>query len=161
MSTERIVSRPMRPDDVELLRRFHERLSARSLYLRFFTPVPRFDSRAAARLARVDHDHEEALVAIEDGEIVGVARWHRQTDDPTHAEVAVIVADDWQGHGIGRYLLTNLARLARRQGIDEFTGTVLGENTAMLGLARSLSPQATFERHWPDIEMHIPLRRAA
>ena len=158
---ERVVSRPMRPDDVDRLHSFYDRLSSRSLYLRFFTPVPKFEPRAAARLARVDHDNQEALVALEDGEIVGVARWHRDKDAPAHAEVAVIVADDWQGHGVGRYLLTELARMARRRGIDEFTGTVLGENTAMIGLARSMSPHATFERHWPDLEMHIPLRRVA
>jgi acetyltransferase len=155
-----VVWRPIRADDIEGLGRFHGRLSPRSLYLRFFTPMPKPDPKLAARLVSVDHDNTEAIVALEDDEIIGVARYYRRPDDHS-AEVAVIVADDRQGHGVGRFLLARLGTIALQRGIDTFTGQVLSENTGMIQLARSMSPGAHFERHGPDLDMVIPLASAA
>jgi RimJ/RimL family protein N-acetyltransferase len=162
MTLEHIAWRPIRPDDADRLIRMHGRLSPHSLYLRFFTPVPKPNPRAAAQLVAVDHDVTEAIVALdENDEIIGVARYYRHRDDPESAEVAVIVTDDQQGHGVGRFLLTRLAILAQQRGIHTFTGSVLSENTGMIHLARSLSPQVRVERHGPDLDMVIPLAAVA
>ena len=66
---------------------------------------------------------------------MGVARYIRSGEDHDLAEVAVTVADQWQGRGLGRALLGRLTYLARRAGIRRFGAVVQRENLASLGLA--------------------------
>ena len=47
------------------------------------------------------------------------------------AELAFVVTDQWQRHGIGTFMLKHLARIARRNGIAGFTAEVLAENKGM------------------------------
>ena len=62
---------------------------------------------------------------------IGVGRYIR-TENPSRAEVAFAVLDEYQGHGIGTLLLKHLARIAQRNGIREFEAHVLGSNHQML-----------------------------
>ena len=105
----------------------------------------------------MDHWDREALAAVADGEIVAVARYMRRPGEET-AELAVVVADEWQGRGLGRLVLRRLAGLARSRCIRAFTGTMLGDNRPMLELLRSVSPG--LRAHWEgagQIEVEIPL----
>jgi RimJ/RimL family protein N-acetyltransferase len=134
--------RPIRPDDEALLHEAFARMSERSVYFRFFSPLKRLPEDMARRLARVDHDQRFALVATThkpDGaeHIVGVARYDRAPDTDT-AEVAVAVVDDYQRRGIGAGLLSLLCQVAREHGIRHFSLVVLPENQSMIRLLRRL-----------------------
>lgn len=137
---QRITVRPMHADDVDRLRRLFFRLSPETIWLRFFQPVKPPSERTLRYLAEVDHDQREAIVAIVDDEIVGVARYDRSRDDPALAEVAIVIEDAWQGHGLGKLLLRRLTTDAVEHGVAAWTATVLGDNRRMLRLAHHLSP---------------------
>jgi acetyltransferase len=84
----------------------------------------------------VDFDRQIALVAVHrkpggDEEIVGVARLLKSTDD-AEAEFAVVIADAWQGRGIGTRLLALLPNVARAEGLGRVSGTIFSGNAAML-----------------------------
>ncbi len=138
----RVHVRPIQPEDEPLLHEAFSRMSERSVYFRFFSPLKQLPEKVAHRLARVDYDQRFALVAVThrpDGRehILGVARYDRAPGTDT-AEVAVAVVDDMQRLGIGSGLLSLLVEVARRHGIRELTLIVLPENQSMLALLRRL-----------------------
>jgi RimJ/RimL family protein N-acetyltransferase len=142
----RVHVRPLRPEDEPLLHDAFSRMSERSVYFRFFSPLKRLSEELAHRLSNVDGQDRFALCATthrlarepRGGErILGVARYDRVPGSQV-AEVAVAVVDDFQHQGIGSQLLSLLARVARDHGIDTFTLIVLPENQSMLKLLRRL-----------------------
>lgn len=160
METTGITYRPIEPDDAEALARLLTRLSPTSIYRRFFQASVKPSPTTLRFLATVDHHDREAVVAEVDGEIVGVARYDRIARNGSY-EVAVLVEDAWQRHGIARSLLAELSRRARREGIDEFTAVVLAENEPVRRLIRTLSPAAHFQGAGAEREAVIPLVRAS
>jgi RimJ/RimL family protein N-acetyltransferase len=130
----RVHLRPIRPDDAPRLRALYERLSPESLYYRFFSPVPPPTDRQLSLLTNVDYERRMAVVATVADDVVGVVRYDRINDDPATAEVAIIVQDDLQGHGLGTTLMRRLAAAAGDRGIERFTATVLPENQRVLNL---------------------------
>jgi ribosomal protein S18 acetylase RimI-like enzyme len=117
-------------------------MSERSVYFRFFSPLKRMPDAMAHRLAVVDYRDRFAIVASThrpNGKerILGVARYDRVAGTDV-AEVAVAVIDEVQRRGLGRALLTILAKVARDQGIKNFSLIVLPENQQMLGLLRKM-----------------------
>jgi GNAT superfamily N-acetyltransferase len=127
-----VVLRPIQPSDAEALERFHEALSPNTTRLRFFAPHPHLSPSEVARFTNVDHDSREAFVALSGDDIVGVARYDRF--DETDAEVAFVVADAWQGRGLGTVLLDHLADQASSAGVKRFVADTLAENRTMLHL---------------------------
>jgi len=123
--------RAIRPDDAERLAAFHEALSPRSVYMRFFSAHPRLTEREVERFTHVDYAERLALIAEIDGQLVAVARYDRQPLS-SEAEVAFVVADEWQHHGIAPSLLELLARAAWLCGINTFTASTLADNKDML-----------------------------
>src|SRR3954451_13214969 len=99
-----VIIRPIRPSDAPLLAASHARLSDESIRRRYLTPKPTLSRRDLRYLTEVDGVDHVALVAIAAGRIVGVARFVRATEDARSAEVAVVVADDLQGQGVGHAL---------------------------------------------------------
>jgi RimJ/RimL family protein N-acetyltransferase len=156
-----VTFRRMRSDDVEALRRLFYRLSPETVYLRFFQPIHEPSTTQLQHLADVDHERREAIVAVDGDEIIGVARYDRLTDDPTSAEVAIVIEDAWQGRGLGLLLLRELTSVAVRHGVVAFTGSVLGENRRMLLLAKSLNKSASWNFDHGEWELSIPLTRAS
>lgn len=124
---------PMRPSDGYRLTRFHRTLSADTTYLRFFSFHPELSEPELYRFTHVDHVDREAVVAVVDGEIVGVARFDR-LGSGTDAEVAFVVADHWQGRGLGTALFHVLARQARAGGVERFVAETLPHNRRMLAV---------------------------
>jgi acetyltransferase len=133
--------RPIRPEDEPLMVRFHEKLSAESVYLRYLQNL-KLDRRIAherlTRICFIDYDREMALVA-EVGppggeQIVAVGRlskFHGQGG----AEFAVLVRDDFQRKGLGTALLERLLDVARAEKIDRVVALMLPENRAMQKIA--------------------------
>ena len=151
--------RPIAPDDKEALASGFDRLSERSRYRRFLSPRGPLTPAELRYLTEVDHHDHEALVAVdpETEEGVGVARFVRSPEDPAVAELAVAVADDWQGHGVGSRLTAELARRAREEGITRFTALALAENDAMLGLLQDLGDVRTGQTRLGTVELAVDL----
>jgi GNAT superfamily N-acetyltransferase/nucleotide-binding universal stress UspA family protein len=148
--------RPIEASDRDLLEEGFERLSPQSRYRRFFSPVTRLSKRQLDYLTQVDHHDHEALVALADGELAGVARFVRTR--PGVAEPAIVVADDWQGRGLGSQLLDALANRAREEGVDCFVAPILSENRGAIALFERLGEgEATVRRDGIEVELTIPL----
>src|ERR1700760_834581 len=130
VSAPQVEIRPIEPDDRDALARGFDRLSEQSRYRRFLSPRGPLSHAELSYLTEVDHHDHEALVAVdpETEEGVGVARFIRSPEDPAVAELAVAVADDWQGQGVGSVLAAELAKRARYEGITCFTALALAEN---------------------------------
>ncbi len=133
----RLLVRPMRPEDVERESRFFDSLSERSRYQRFMQHLPKLPPQMLARFTQLDYDRELALVAEKDETFLAVGRYAPNADGET-AEFALVVADAWQGRGIGRLLLERLCRAARDAGYKALYGHILEANHDMLDLARRL-----------------------
>jgi RimJ/RimL family protein N-acetyltransferase len=136
-----LLLRPLRAEDKRRVAQAFERLSPETRYRRFFAPLERLSERDLRYLTEVDHHDHEAIAAVnpENGMIVGVARFVR-SDDPSEAEVAVVVGDPWQGHGVATALLQRLVGRAREEGIDHFVALVMSDNTEALEVFRHLAP---------------------
>lgn len=146
----------LEPSDGELLRRLFYRLSPETIYRRFLSPIVRPEQARLDRLLDVDHHDREAVVAVQDGELVGVARYFRWPGT-TSAELAVVVADDWQGQGIGTRLLSSLGELARAEGIERFTLTMQADNRAVLALVGRFWPSPVLTIDHGVYETTVPL----
>jgi GNAT superfamily N-acetyltransferase len=136
-----VLVRPVRPDDKRRIRTAFEALSPETRYRRFFAPLQRLSSRDLSYLTEVDHHDHEALAAInpENGMIIGVARYVR-SEEPTEAEVAVVVGDPWQQHGVATALLERLVERAREEGIERFVALVMSDNEDGLEFFRHVAP---------------------
>jgi RimJ/RimL family protein N-acetyltransferase len=139
------------------LRRFFFRLSPESLYRRFHSPITRPEQAQPDRLLDLDHHDREAVVAVEGGEIVGVARYARKRGADV-AELAVVVADDWQGQGLATRMLTVLNELALAEGVRQFSLTMQADNRPVLRLARRLFPDAALTHAQGMFEAVVPVR---
>jgi len=149
--------RPVRPDDADGLVAFHARLSPESIYRRFFTSHPRLSPAEVDRFTCVDGDDRMALVAALKGQIVGIARYDRFSAAPAEAEVAFVVEDAHQGHGLGTLLLEHLAAYARAQGVDTFRAETLWDNRAMQEVFRRAGfiEEAHQDREIVDVRLDI------
>lgn len=126
----------MRPADAARLVRFHKSLSPDTTYRRFFAFHPELSPKELDRFTHVDHREREAIIAVRDGEIIGVGRYDRLGDDSAgvDAEIAFVVADSWQGRGLGTILLEHLANRAREAGITRLVADTLAHNRPMLAV---------------------------
>lgn len=141
------VLRPIRPDDAQALQDFIRLLSEQARYMRFVSMMRELTPRMLSRYTQLDYDRELALVAtVESAErggdeshqtIIGLAHYLRNPDG-RGAEYALVIADDWQGQGLGRRLMTRLIEAARDQGLSYIEGLVLANNRPMLALMTGL-----------------------
>jgi RimJ/RimL family protein N-acetyltransferase len=136
-----IAVRALVPEDRELIVAAFERLSPRSRFLRFFSPLPRLTTGMLDALMDVDHVRHVAFMAVHDEACIGVVRYVVDGRDPTVADFAITVIDAHQGRGLGRALTTAIARVAFARGVRHLTLDVHPENRVMQRLARSLGAQ--------------------
>jgi acetyltransferase len=139
-----VTLRPIRPEDEPLMVKFHETLSDRSVYLRFFSSLSLSRRVAHERLLRIcfgDYDREMALVAelIDPGagetRIIAVGRMSK-LHAGNEAEVAVLVADKFQKLGLGNELLRRVVQIARAEQLSRLSAEMLTDNIAMQLLFR-------------------------
>lgn len=125
--------RPIRPDDASRLVDFHRHLSERSVYRRFLFAHPVLSQGEVHEFTCVDYVGRMALIAEDGGRLIAVGRYD-QVPGTGVAEVAFVVADEYQHHGIGTLLLDKLAEVAWGNGITTFVASTLSENRGMLNV---------------------------
>jgi acetyltransferase len=141
--------RPIRPEDEPLMVKFHQTLSDRSVYLRYFAPL-KLDQRIAherlSRMCFIDYYREMVLVVERrdpeggEAEILGVGRLSK-LHASNEAEFALTVSDQWQRHGLGTQLLKQLVQVGRDEKLERITATMLGDNHEMQHVARKVGFQ--------------------
>ena len=124
--------RPVERGDTAALVAMHRGLSQQTVYQRFLVAMPELAPVQADRFTHVDGTHRVALVAAHaDGHLVAVGRYDRMPPDEATAEVAFVVADRYQHHGLGTLLVRMLLDRARAAGVQTFIADVLTTNAAM------------------------------
>lgn len=160
----RVTIRPIRPEDAEIEREFVNALSPQAKYLRFMSTLKELTPAMLARFTQVDYDRDMALVAVvPDGTSereIGVCRYVLNPDGAS-CEFAIVVAEAWQGRGLGRHLMTRLLAIARERGIERMTGQVLLANPRMLDLLAKLGFTLTASRDAPELKEAALVLRVA
>ncbi len=141
----RVTIRPIRHQDEPLMAKFHQGLSERSVYLRYFQTLQLGQRVMHERLLRrcfIDYDREMALVAEVKGankemELLGVARLIKLHGTPD-AEFAVLVSDHAQRSGLGLELMKRIIQIAGDEKIRRLCADVLRENEGMRHLLEQL-----------------------
>ncbi len=157
---ERIHVRPIRPGDEVGLVVFHRGLSDRSVYRRFFFIHPVLSAPEIEHFTHVDYMDRLALVAECHDRIVAVGRYER-TPATSEAEVAFVVSDEYQHHGIGTVLLEQLVDAALCRGITVFTAQTLAENHAMLAVFRKSGFPVTTATESETVSVRFPIQPTA
>ena len=148
--------RPIRPDDADRLVAFHSHLSPGTCYRRFFSYHPVLSDSEVERFTHVDYDDRVALVAVSDDRIIGVGRYDRHPGT-SEAEVAFVIADEFQGHGIGSLLLDQLVDVARTHGITAFLADTLCENLQMLDVVLHSGFLVSRETEYGTVYLRFPI----
>jgi acetyltransferase len=134
-----VTIRPIRPEDEPMMVRFHETLSERSVYFRYFHPI-RLNARVAherlTRMCFIDYSREMALVVLRTDreaqreEVLGVGRLIR-VHGTRDAEFAILISDGWQRQGIGTELLARLVRIGKEEKLERIVADILPDNAEM------------------------------
>jgi protein lysine acetyltransferase len=125
-----LLLRPVLPGDRERTVHGHVYFSSETLYRRFMTaraPTPVL----MHYLAEVDYVDHFVWVVTDGSDPVADARFVRDQNDPTVAEIAFTVADAYQGRGIGSFLIGALSIAAKVEGVERFSARMLSENAPM------------------------------
>jgi acetyltransferase len=134
-----VTIRPIRPEDEPLMVKLHETLSDQSVYLRYFCSLSLSRRIAHERLLKIcfgDYDREMALVAeftdpvTGERRIIAVGRLSK-LHGRNEAEVAVLVSDRYQKHGLGQELLRRVVEVARDEKLSQVSAEMLTDNVAM------------------------------
>ena len=158
-----VTFRPIRPEDEPLMVKFHETLSDRSVYLRYFGSLSLQRRVAHERLIRIcfgDYDRELALVAEFKGpdgpQIIGVGRINR-IHGTNEAEVAILVADDYQKRGLGEELLRRAIHAAREEGIRALSAEMMADNLAMQVITKRLGFRVKMQPDFSSMRARLEL----
>lgn len=156
--------RPATGADAPSIQALVRGLTPTSRYSRFFSGIQELSPGWLTRFTRVDPRQDVSLLAsvVREGRetLIGMGQYSADPY-PERCDFAVVVADDWQGKGIGRRLLHNLECVARAAGIERIEGEVLAHNSTMLGLTHARgygvrrNPQSALFLH-----VSLPLLRA-
>ncbi len=140
---ERVLIRPVRPQDMALYPDFLADVSADDLRLRFFARTAELSAAESDKLAHLDLAHDMAFVALDEptGRLLGLVRLKDELDEQT-AEFAVLVRSGLKGHGLGWLLMRRVIDYAKAKGLRRVYGDVLRENTAMLQMCAELGFRA-------------------
>jgi acetyltransferase len=157
--------RPIRPEDEPAMVRFHETLSERSVYLRYFHLINLEQRTTHERLTRIcfiDYTREMALVAERidpqtgQSEILAVGRMMK-IFGTNEAEVAVLVSDQWQSRGIGKELLARLLIIGRDEKLAKLTADILPDNRDVMRLCEKLGFTLTHPADDDVVRAEFPL----
>jgi acetyltransferase len=137
----RVIIRSIGPEDAEREQAFVRGLSPESRYFRFMNTLRELSPEMLERFTHPDPAREVALVALADEggkqSQVAVARCAAGSERDS-CEFAIVVADAYQGRGLGSRLMQELIARARARGVARIEGLVLASNHHMLELMQSL-----------------------
>jgi RimJ/RimL family protein N-acetyltransferase len=150
--------RPLRAGERTPVLEVFAGLSDRSKRSRFLGAKPRLSESDVRHLVDVGCCGREAVVAhdAETGQFVGLARFVKD-EGSAEAEIAFEVVDEWQGHGVGRRLVTALAAKARGEGILRLRALTSHDNRAAIALMRGLGEVLAERRRGPELELVVRL----
>jgi acetyltransferase len=144
--------RPIRPADAEMEQQFVRSLSDESRYMRFWSYMSELNRKMLAEFTKVDFNRQMALIVTLDQQQEGepaekeiAAASFVLCQDRTSCEFAVVVADEWQGYGLGYRLMEYLIDEARRWGLKKIDGEVMGHNSGMMAMMKKLGFKARFD----------------
>ena len=147
--------RPLRRADLDIESAFVEGLSQETRYNRLLGGAINISRAYIEQLTTIDYSRDMALAAIvmtqESEVLIGVARYvmdSQASEYPAACEFAIVVADAWQGRGIGRHLMAKLMEVARNRGVPRLFGEILAINHGMLVMVKKLGFRT--ERHPED-----------
>ncbi|MFB0537942.1 MAG: GNAT family N-acetyltransferase [Anaerolineae bacterium] len=130
--------RPIKPTDEAMMQELFYSLSEDSIYYRFFHRTQVMPHKKVQRFTTIDYQKDMAIVGLvqEDGrdKIIAVGRYSLEPES-TMAEVALLVQDDWQGKGIGTWLLKYLIQVAKSRKVAGFKAQVMADNRVPLHMA--------------------------
>ena len=155
--------RPATAADFDAVKAMHEAMSPNNAYLRFFSLSRLAAEQEARRVTREPRPDHAALLALYDGQVVGVASYEvaRSSADKPNAgrtaEVAFAVADDMHHRGIATLLLEHLVSLARARQLEALTAETLQENTGMLRVFSDAGLPVVSKRAEGVVSISIPL----
>jgi acetyltransferase len=158
--------RPIRPEDEPLMVKFHGTLSEQSVYFRYFLPLKLEHRVTHERLTRIcfnDYDREIAILVtrqapeVNDEEILGVGRLFK-VHGINEAEFAIVINDQWQGHGLGTHLLGLLVDIGRKEGLERIIGHVLPDNYPMLKVCKKVGFALNYDSLAEDMRAEVTLR---
>jgi len=145
-----VALRPLRREDIDIEAAFLSGLSPESRHNRLLGGMIKITREYLERLTTVDFSRDMALAAvlmIEDREVlIGVARYVLEPEGRA-CEFALVIADAWQGRGIGRRMMEKLIAIARARGLERIYGDVLAMNRPMIEFCNRLG--FSLSRH-PD-----------
>jgi len=160
-----VTIRPIRPEDEPLMVRFHESLSERSVYFRYFHTMQLTQRVAHDRLTRIcfiDYEREMALVVIRkddltsESEILGIGRLAK-VPSSKDGEFAILVSDNWHRRGLGFELLKRLVEIGRDEKLTRIFGEILPENRDMLRVCDKLGFQHKYSAEDHVVRAEIAL----
>ena len=133
--------RPIRPEDAQIEKSFVSNLSEQTRYFRFLSTVKELTQALLVRFTQIDYDREMAFIAVvgEKPQEKEVAAGHYVTyPDGETCEFGLVVADEWQGRGVGHQIMVDLIRAAGSKGLKKMIAYIFNENDAMLQMVRGL-----------------------
>ncbi|WP_055557994.1 bifunctional GNAT family N-acetyltransferase/acetate--CoA ligase family protein [Streptomyces sp. NBRC 110028] len=152
--------RPARPQDLDEVLRMHREMSPEALRLRFFAANPRYTRAAAERICAPAHPGYQALVAVAESRVIGVAEYDTlpaAPGEPVSADLALAVAEGRHGQGIGTLLLEHLVHAAREAGVSAFTAEALAENHEVLKVFGDLGLRTSRHFDGTDVRCTVHL----
>ena len=136
---EKVLFRPLKPDDAKLYPDFLAEVTHDDLRLRFFESMREVSHELLDKLIHYDPADAMAFIAIEEksGRMLGVVRLH---DDPDgrDGEFAILVRSRLKGHGLGWLMMKHMIAYAKDKGLKTVHGQVLAENSTMLQMCEEL-----------------------
>jgi acyl-CoA synthetase (NDP forming)/GNAT superfamily N-acetyltransferase len=144
-------------EDYAAVKAMHEAMSPNNAYLRFFSLSRLAAEQEARRVTRTPGPNHAALLALYDGQVVGLASYEGARDDSRTAEVAFAVADTMHHRGIATLLLEHLVSLARARQLEALTAETLQENTGMLRVFSDAGLPVVSKRENGVVAITIPL----
>ena len=140
---ERVFLRPVKPTDGPKILDLFSKLSPKTIYFRFLTHLDRLRPEMLRHLVEIDYVRHFGLVAVvwemeaEVETITGVCRYIA-TDRMDHAELTIVLRDDWQGLGLGKMMASRVVDIAKGKGIERIEILFDSRNEDMQQLFRSL-----------------------
>ncbi|MEM3823648.1 MAG: bifunctional acetate--CoA ligase family protein/GNAT family N-acetyltransferase [Candidatus Bathyarchaeia archaeon] len=136
-----VLLRPIKPEDEPLWLEMFRNFSEESIRFRFFQIIKDTPHEVRVRYCNIDYDREIAIVAelTENGQrkILGVARVSLEPDRKS-GEIAFIVADPWQGLGLGTKMVDYTIEICKEVGVETLYAIMLPDNHRAINLTKKM-----------------------